>query len=162
MRIGVAGGSLCALMLAMAGTAIAADAKDSKAKSTKTAPEASYQIVSKPLRQVTITIEQPIEPTTAAVMYPIPPDTQSQRIVNAEMVIETTQGVVKAVRGNDVGPLRKPLLGIALRRPTEGKAIVTLDIDLLASDLKPGQSEQKVGPLAPGERSAYLASEWHY
>jgi hypothetical protein len=124
--------------------------------------EEPYQIVAKPAHRVTITIEEPVGAGIAAVMFPIPPDTESQRVVNAELTVETPQGNLKGARGADMGPLRKPLLGVALRGSIQGKAIVKLDVDFSSADLKPGKPEQRPSPLAPGERAAYLAPEWHY
>ncbi len=67
-------------------------------------------------------IEEPIGPTTVSVMYPVPPNTESQRVVNCDLAVETAQGqLIKGARGVDAGPLRKPLMGVALRGPDRRK-----------------------------------------
>jgi hypothetical protein len=161
-----------------ADTRTASGAKDAASKSASkngadqkqpAEPLTQYRIVTKPAKQLTITIAQPVEGSIFGVFYPVPPNTECQRVVSAELIVQTAQGTLKGARGIDAGQLRKPLMGVAIRGPVQGKAIVKLEMDFFDADMKPvtadeeSQADQQpVVPLSPLMRPLYIKPESYY
>jgi hypothetical protein len=125
-------------------------------------PNGPLHLESTPTHRLNLTIELDLPPSEGVVMFPLPPDTASQRVLKCEMTVYTGEKSRAAKPARDLGPFKKPIMTGALPRRSLGKAVVHLELELRASRLVPGKGEQLPPALSRTERIALLDSEWHY
>jgi hypothetical protein len=121
-----------------------------------------YRVTSSPSRTIDVVIQHELPPTNGVVIFPVPPNTSSQRVTACEMTVRAGKRVVRATPTTDLGPLKKPILVAALPGREGGQAVVKLELELSAAKLEPGKAEKLPAPLARADRAAHLEAEWHY
>ena len=125
-------------------------------------PEGLFHLESKTSKKLSIMIELDVPPMTGSVLYPLPPNTPSQKVVHAEMALELGKGKVKGVKGADQGPFKKPYLAAAVNSAKPFKASAKFDIDFQQAKLAPGKAAKPVAKLGKNEKALYTQVEPNY
>lgn len=121
-----------------------------------------YRVTSTPSRKIDVVIEQSLPPFNGVVFFPVPPNTSSQRVRACELTVRAGDRTARATATTDLGPLKKPVLGVALPGREGGQAVVKLELELSAAKLEPGEPGKAPAPLSRAERAGLLEAGWHY
>ena len=113
-------------------------------------------------RKITVTITHDAEPFAGVILAPVPPNTDSQRVISSEMIVKTSKGTTKARESHEAGPLKSRILTVPANPDEKMRIVLTLEIDLQPAP-GPVRIGRTIGTLTNEQRTRYSeARGWRY
>lgn len=94
------------------------------------------------------------------IYFAVPPNDPCQTVTNLQFFAKTGERNVAAMPAVDAGPLKKPLLRINIKAVQPIRLHLEMDVQIFATELKPGISAMAIPPLSAAEQAVYLDDGW--